>query len=647
MILGTPHNVSYRSDIDGLRAIAVLAVLAFHSGLAQFSGGFVGVDVFFVISGYLITTLIYQDLQLQRFSFRNFYKRRVARLLPAFALTLFAVTLVGFFLYDTQTYDKLGKELFFSALGVVNFYFAQGTDYFASAETQQPLIHLWSLGVEEQFYLVWPVLLILAYKLARTWLFTLTLVLFLVALGWSEWAAQTDTKGAYFLPHYRAFELLLGALCAFVLTQNKLKLHLPVSVQHGVGAIAAACIVLPIMLLDENSRFPGLNALWPCLGAALLILLPAQSWVNRLLAAKALVVIGLISYPLYLYHQPVITFLALLVPQLQGIGLFSVTLLIAGPLAWLTYRYVEQPTRQQLRHAAPKRVRWALANWLTALPVFAVLGVGLGRSDGLPQRFDYLNPFATEVIEAHQPTFYSNFQKGVQLSSQAQGGMLIVGDSLAQQYAEPLRQALGYTFEQVDTATRGACVFLKGVDFTDQVADVPCDTLRHTLYASEKRYDYVVLSQAWHFYQNSVHNFQTPSGYEQWEALLKETLAHFSAYTDTIIVIGAHPRVANTARVQASLLSDTVRYRAGLQKLSVSNLSSALARAQYFDETFAHMANVMVVNPIELFCQNSVCQLHDGTWSFFSDEMHLTQRSTNYVVERLREQLALKQGQTH
>ncbi|MGF2735343.1 acyltransferase family protein [Marinobacter sp. DUT-1] len=198
----------YRPDIDGLRALAVLPVVLFHVDATLMPGGFVGVDVFFVISGFLITALLLSEMEGQRFSFAEFYKRRVARLLPALSVTLLMVVVFGFFFYGSRQFDSLGKDIFFSAFGAANLHFAQGVNYFAQDAAYQPLIHLWSLGVEEQFYVVWPVVMLAVYKLSKNLLVPVTLLLFALSFTLSIQGVSQDYLAGYFWPHYRAFELL-------------------------------------------------------------------------------------------------------------------------------------------------------------------------------------------------------------------------------------------------------------------------------------------------------------------------------------------------------------------------------------------------------------------------------------------------------
>ncbi|WP_411359061.1 acyltransferase family protein [Pseudidiomarina salilacus] len=627
----------YRSDIDGLRAIAVLAVIAFHSGIELFAGGFIGVDVFFVISGYLITSLIYEQMAQQRFSFLDFYKRRAARLLPALAITFLLVTVLGFFFYDAYIYDQLGKDLFFSALGVVNIYFAQGTDYFASAAHQRPLIHLWSLGVEEQFYVVWPVLLLALVKWRRSWILPAVALLFVVSLASSEWAAQQQTKGAYFLPHYRAFELLLGAFVAILAHHQRLP-QITTTIQRPLAWIAVLFIVIPMLVLDAQSAFPGFNALWPCLGTAWLIAYRSGGLTDKFLAARPMVLVGLISYPLYLFHQPILVLLQQWVASSTGVLLFAMVTVLGSALAWLTYRFVEQPIRRGAHQNFTFKFGARLGLLIATLPAFAAVGIWLGRTDGMPSRFDYLNPFATEVVSAHQRPHSNYFANGFQVAEGETGKLLVVGDSLAQQYALPLMNVLGYQPEQVDSVTRGACVLLKGTDFRDQISDISCDDLREQLYRTNKTYDVVLITQAWHFYKESVVNFDaTDDEYRQWRSLLSATVEHFAERAEHVLVVAAHPMVNGYQTLQPSILLTPERYQQRLENLAVENQPDLQASRTFFNE-LEQLEKVTVLSPEAIFCQLE-CELHDGQWSYFSDSIHITQAAIPRVEAYLRRQL--------
>ncbi|HET8817575.1 MAG TPA: acyltransferase family protein [Pseudidiomarina sp.] len=635
--------MKYRRDIDGLRAIAVLSVIAFHAGISGFAGGYVGVDVFFVISGYLITTLIYQDIQQQRFSFANFYKRRAARLLPALSVTLLVVLLFGFVFYDTQTFDQLGKEVFFSSFGAANLYFANGVNYFTSDESQQPLIHLWSLGVEEQFYIVWPVILLLVMKFKRSALIPLTLLLFVVSLVYSELEVLERTTAGYFLPQYRAFELLIGAMTAFWLTRGGGS-SLANGVRQLLALIGMVLVIVPMLLLNEDSGFPGINALWPCLGTALLIAFPHQGPLTQLLSTRAMVLIGLISYPLYLYHQPLITFTHVFDLGLAPWSLFTLVVIIAGLAAWLTYRYLEMPVRNWSSKGSRRTKQITLTLLVATIPAFAVVGLAIAKLNGVPQRFQILNPFAADISQAHALPFYTAHETGYQVSTDTHGGILFIGDSVLQQYVPMLTTTLGYSQEQIDTVTRGQCVLLKGVSFVDMISDISCEGLRDQLYSLDKTYDYVVISQDWRGYNQTVLNFaadQTEHTYARWHQLLTATIEHFQARANTVMVVGAHPLVTGTRAIQSSVFIQPETYRQRLDDLAITNTTDAARGEAYFAQ-LAASATIQTWSPIRLFCPNmpantdaEACQLHNGTWSFFNDPLHLTVAAMPFVERQL------------
>jgi peptidoglycan/LPS O-acetylase OafA/YrhL len=631
--------VKYRSDIDGLRAIAVLVVIAFHSGITLFAGGFIGVDVFFVISGYLITTLLAQEMQDQRFSFANFYKRRVARLLPALAITLFVVFWLGFLFYDNHGFNHLGKQTFYSALGLANIFFAGGDDYFASGVANQPLIHLWSLGVEEQFYVVWPLILLAVFKFKPKWLVPTTIVLLLWSLTISEIAAQAQTPASYFMPHYRAFELLIGALTALLLMRYDTR-QLNNSLRTALGWLGVVLIFAPILVLDKYSVFPGLNALWPCLGTALLIAFPSESWLTRVLSAKPMVLVGLISYPLYLYHQPMIAFLHLWSAEIAPIIMFVMVSAVTGYLAWLTYRFVESPVRRMTNKGSRRTKRFAIGSLVMTIPLFAAIGVGVAKTDGLPQRFELLNPFADRLNEIHAMPFYRHYSDGWQVSEPPKGKVLFLGDSVMQQYVEPMSQALGYQVDDVETVTRGLCVMLKDVQYVDQIGSISCDLLRERAFAITTQYDYVILSQAWQGYGANVKNFTAESDdlFGRWQGLLANTVAHLREHAKHVIIIGAHPIIDGTGGIRSRVFMTAERYERALGELKLAHPERLLKGRLFFDQ-FAAEHGVHVVHPQDIFCRED-CTFSSDKWSYFGDSVHISTAALPFVEQRFRELLA-------
>lgn len=632
--------MKYRSDIDGLRAIAVMSVIAFHTGISTLSGGYVGVDVFFVISGYLITTLIYKEINESTFTFKNFYKRRAARLLPALSLTLFAVLIFGFVFYNTKAFDNLGKELFFSSFGAANILFAQGVNYFAKDEAYQPLIHLWSLGVEEQFYIVWPIIILLVFRLSKNLIIPAACILFLVSLGLSNFSVEKGLTKGYFLLHYRAFELLIGGITSLLL-QHTARASLSHLTRKIFSYIGLVFVIAPMFILDEKSSFPGYNALWSCLGTSLIIAFPNQGLITKILSHKSFVFVGLISYPLYLFHQPIISFIYFFNVQFSVIEMFLFVTSISVFTSWLTYKFVEKPIRKMAHSLQRKKSLITITGLLTTIPFFAVIGLFIAKNGGLEERFKLINPFALEISQAHSSTFHNNFARGFKVSPTEHGGALFVGDSVLQHYVLPMKEAIGLDSEEIDTVTRGGCVLLKGTDFIDKFSDISCDDIRDKLYRSKKTYDYVVISQAWSSYESSVLNFSDSTDtYERWLPLLNKTIEHFLKISDRIIIIGAHPKVEGTLNLQPSITISKETFLSNLRRLQISNLSQLKDSSKFFAR-YTDNERVTVIEPHHIFC-NDKCIISDGSWSYYSDSQHISNASTTFVKERLLELIQLK-----
>jgi peptidoglycan/LPS O-acetylase OafA/YrhL len=365
----------YRADIDGLRAIAVLSVVLFHAfptlhssifPSLHIAGGFIGVDIFFVISGFLISTIIFDNLERGSFSFLEFYSRRIKRIFPALLLVLIACFVFGWFALLADEYKQLGKHIAGGAGFVSNFVFWNESGYFDNDAETKPLLHLWTLGIEEQFYIIWPLLLWAAWK-RKFNLLTITVVIATISFFLNIKGVRTDPVATFYSPQTRFWELLIGSILAymtmykpnvFATEKQKLNVYLntityphssqanPNTFRNIQSLIGVALIVTGILTITKEGHFPGTLALLPTLGAVLIISAGQQALVNRLiLSNRILVWFGLISFPLYLWHWPLLSFARIVVSETPTIKIRIAAVVISILLAWLTYKFIEKPIR--------------------------------------------------------------------------------------------------------------------------------------------------------------------------------------------------------------------------------------------------------------------------------------------------------------
>ena len=367
----------YRPDIDGLRAIAVLAVLCFHAFPTVLHGGFVGVDIFFVISGYLISKHIWEALAAGNYSIKTFYARRVRRIFPALAIVLFACLAMGWVILSPGEYEQLGKHVTAGTLFVSNLVFWKEAGYFDNAADTKPLLHLWSLGIEEQFYIVWPLLLAFFWRNTRYFAAGFLLVLG-ASLFYSVYLVHHDVTADFYSPLTRFWELAVGAGVAYLLAEQFSHSERQRNVIATVGLLL---IVLAISVVQKHYLFPGAWALLPTLGAACLIYAGERTWASRFLLSHPLMVwVGLISYPLYLWHWPLLSFARIMESQTPSGGLRAAMLATSVLLAWLTYKLLERPVR------ARPHTRKGI--WVLSL-LMVLLGVGgliVKKTDGIKSR---------------------------------------------------------------------------------------------------------------------------------------------------------------------------------------------------------------------------------------------------------------------
>jgi peptidoglycan/LPS O-acetylase OafA/YrhL len=382
----------YRGDVDGLRAIAVLFVVAFHAWPRKLPGGFTGVDIFFVISGFLITNLILRAKDSGEFSFADFYARRIKRIFPALIAMLAACLLVGWVVMFPGEFRDLGKHSAAGAGFVANFSFLMETGYFDITADHKPLLHLWSLGIEEQFYIVWPLLIVLVWRWRNGPLAMASLIL-LGSFAWNAILTPINPAQAFFLPFTRFWELMIGAILAIATTQPSFAALVPArlaalyednrqTIHEWTGWLGLALIVIAAATIKPTRAFPGWWALLPTAGAALLIFAGPQSTFNRLvLSNRTMIYIGLISYPLYLWHWPIFSFVRIVHFKEPTDIMKVLCIALAFGLAHLTYRYIERP----IRFGTPTVRKPVLT--AAAMAAAGCLGFLVWAGGGLPWRF--------------------------------------------------------------------------------------------------------------------------------------------------------------------------------------------------------------------------------------------------------------------
>jgi peptidoglycan/LPS O-acetylase OafA/YrhL len=494
-------RVGYRPDIDGLRAVAVLAVIAFHfqTATGPFGGGFVGVDIFFVISGYLISSVIFAEVAASQFSIVAFYERRIRRIFPALFVMLAGVSILSYFYLLPNELMDYATSLVASTLSVSNFYFWRHSGYFDSPLTN-PLLHTWSLAVEEQFYILFPLFLVLVRRYAPKRLHLTVAVLAALSLGLSAVGAYQYPTAAFYMPYTRAWELLLG-------TMLSLRLFPPIGSNLGRNAATVAgmaSILFAIHWYSKTTPFPGLAALVPCLGAALIIASGehGSSPVGRLLSLRPVVFIGLISYSLYLWHWPILVFKNF--GAFYGMGqshhqVVLVTFAFTMVFAVLSWRFVERPFRTgPLKLHRKPLFRLAAASG----GVLLLMGSTALLSGGLAFRFPPRAVQIASYLGSHENYSYTrlgtcfittsfsfeNYNPSKCLTeSSAKRNVLLIGDSHSAVLWDALRLSLPNTnFMQasasgckpfIDLNGSGTCPKLMNFVYHDYLRDHHIDSL--------------------------------------------------------------------------------------------------------------------------------------------------------------------------
>ena len=634
-------ELAYRPDVDGLRAIAILSVVFFHYGVWPFTGGFAGVDVFFVISGFLITGLIHREMVERRFSILRFYERRIRRIFPALFAMLAVATVASALILFPLDFERYADSLVATAFFSSNFEFWREVGYFDIAATQKPLLHLWSIAVEEQFYLLFPAILLIVGTVSRRKLLTATAISFALSLAYSVWAVANAPSAAFYLLPSRFWELMLGALLALAPVSAPSS-H---SVREGLSVTGLAMIVASVFLYTSSDPFPGLRALLPCAGTALAIYANSRpTFSGKLLSAKPIVFVGLISYSLYLWHWPILVLSQIALNRtLSPIESWSF-IALSFALAIFSWRYIEQPVRRRTKIGWQRLFGGAAA----AIAATAICGTAIATDRGMPQRFE---PEIRRILAEernHEPRMDICF--GLHASDVREGRLCRIGSKDVQtpsfilwgdSHADALLPAVEKVAERRNRAGLFAgtdsCAPLLGVVRPDSPKCKPFNDAVARL-ALEPNFTEVILDARWNKNATGTARGEGPGRIVTYDDRgrgtdlastqavfyrgLERTVALLTSAGKHVVIVAAVPEAGySVPRVLAHLRMDGNK-----TNLSITR-ASYLAHQKFVLESLDRMRTryrAQVLYPHEILCATGACAFDLDDRPLYRDEHHLS-----------------------
>lgn len=642
----------YRPDIDGLRAIAVLSVVLYHFDIGGLQGGFVGVDVFFVISGYLITGIIQSELSRGEFTLARFYERRARRIFPAMFVMLLVTMLAGLFLLLPSDLARLGQAATATVMFVSNALYFRQSGYFDDASDFNALLHTWSLGVEEQFYVGLPLLLMLVHRYRPQWLLRVIVACALLSFAACVVVQPILAKAVFFLSPFRAWELLLGSLVA---------LGAAPQVRNGalravLWVAALAALLGAIAFMRSGVDFPGWKAAIPVLATAVLLHIGAsgRTWTGGLMSWRPLVLVGLISYSLYLWHWPLLVLVRYrqgMAPlsSLEGWALLGLSLLLAAA----SYRFVEQPFRRWRKHGGMgDRHRVFAASGVGAF-LLIVIGIGFVLSKGLPQR---VPPQVLALDQARNPIIpyrecdgkpVSLARAACRIGAPGDDNLTVVwGDSWAIAWAPALDEMLTQEGRPGVLALRSACAPLPGVDNLKSPACLERNE-QVLEWIRQNRPGRVYLIAAWQAWANITGGYplRDLSGIKGnnhiFEIAYPRTLKAIRPYAKEIVVIGPTPGAPDFLPYRIAL----ARWRGSMPPGGVTPADSGKAAKPFWQVAAKPMPGVRTLDPAPWFCSAQACRYTDDEGRLlYRDGHHLSVAGAAFVAQQLLGQDRLSTG---
>lgn len=673
----TPHlsHPKYRPDIDGLRAVAVLSVVAFHAFPAWMKGGFIGVDVFFVISGFLISTIIFENLDKGTFSFAEFYARRIKRIFPALLLVLMASFAFGWFALLADEYKQLGKHIAAGAGFVSNLVLWGEAGYFDNSAETKPLLHLWSLGIEEQFYIVWPFVLWLAWK-KKFNLLTLTFIVAFISFYLNLKGIKKDAVATFYSPQTRFWELLAGSILAwFALYKKDAFTHYKLRVDGWLAKIiyretveadgktlsnvisfaGSLLLVFGFWRITKDVSFPGKWAVIPVLGAVLIIFAGPKAWINRkILSNKIAVWFGLISFPLYLWHWPLLSFARIVESEVPSRNIRIAAVVVSIVLAWLTYKLVERP----LRLGKYSKVKVTVL--VVLMTIVGYVGYNNFSRDGLPFR-EFNKKLATysESIKVPNrakecfeiPYAYKKngdwFCNLGEINSPVE--YFAYGDSHALSLIPALEEFAIESKLRIQFTGTSGCPSLLGIQSMRGESGIEmynCKELNERIfnYVKTSGIKSVILANRWTYYIESLSRpaefnaiardltlpIDKSSSTKDLLWAIKNTVSRYSSIGVKVVFIEDNPQQIYEPK---DVLRRGRGNESGYLKLSVS--TDEHIRNQKLVNEALRTSGAKVINLDDILCGETICPLVANSKFLYSDDDHLSVAGSIFVSKAL------------
>ena len=655
--------MNYRREIDGLRALAVIPVILYHAGLQGFSGGYVGVDIFFVISGFLITAILLSEMQTGTFSLIGFYERRARRILPALFLVLLVCLPFAWFWLQPLALANFSESLVAVTLFISNVFFWKHGGYFDIESELNPLLHTWSLAVEEQYYLVFPLFLMLAWRFGKKWMVGLLLLGSVASLALAYKGSLTFSTTAFYLLPGRGWELLVGAFTAFYLSSKKVEINTnqPL-INQLLGILGLALIVYSIVFFNKDTPFPGLYTLAPTIGAALIILYSSQQTiVGKLLGSKAFVGIGLISYSAYLWHQPLFSF-----AKHRSYGAPSqpllITLSIASlVLAYFSWKYVETPFRDKNRVKRKQIFTFAAIGSL----LFIAIGAVGSLKEGFPNRYIVpkalsdsfgVSTKANECFDKPGVHTRADWLCDLGVKQPEKPTFMMFGDSHSRSMFDAFDAAATNQSQHGNFTGTYNCTPLLGIHVLRRgQAESDCNALNTRVYEYVKanKIPNLFLVSRWTYYtdggydgtdatwiglsKNSPRSKQTSRA--AFEAGLKSTVEAYNSIGTQVHLVEQVP--LQKLQVQEAYYNlyadDKNKVAQHIRQLSVSTAEHQQLQA-YVNTLFKgyeQKGQVKLINFDDVLCNHDKCSIGTEAISNYSDNNHLTTDGDRLLVNKL------------